>query len=193
MDSNKTQNHTVNEIIKLYTEHGNSQYIGEQVSQIEHMCQCAQLAEENGEDQETILAAFLHDIGHLYEFVSYEAAVSHMDKFGIVDHEQLGARYLRHNGFSENIIKIVESHVQAKRYLTYRFKDYYDKLSEASKITLIHQGGPMTKKEAVEFEKDPLFEKYIALRNWDNQAKIKNKPLPDLNHYKTMIIDHLMK
>ena len=113
------------------------------------MCQCAQLAEANGADEETILAAFLHDIGHLCEYAFPETTAQHMDGFGIVDHEKLGAAFLLSKGFSKKITQLVQSHVSAKRYLTYAFNDYYNQLSDASKITLQHQGGIMTKEEAV--------------------------------------------
>ena len=59
---------TANEIMFLYERYGHEDYIGEPVSQIEHMCQCAKLAELAGADADVILAAFLHDIGHLCEF-----------------------------------------------------------------------------------------------------------------------------
>ena len=54
-------------IINLYRLHGGSEYAGEKVSQLEHMVQAAQLAESGGFDEEVILAAFLHDIGHIAE------------------------------------------------------------------------------------------------------------------------------
>ena len=53
------------EIIALYERHGADDYIGEPVSQLEHTGQSAQLAEREGYDEQVILAAFLHDIGHL--------------------------------------------------------------------------------------------------------------------------------
>ena len=55
----------VNEIFALYEKHGDEDYIGEPVSQLEHMSQAAALAEEEGYDDEVVLAAFFHDIGHL--------------------------------------------------------------------------------------------------------------------------------
>jgi 2-amino-1-hydroxyethylphosphonate dioxygenase (glycine-forming) len=182
---------TANEIIQLYAMFGNEDYIGEPVSQIEHMCQCAMLAEANGADDEVILAAFFHDIGHLCEFASPEAQIKHMDNFGVVDHEKLGSEFLLGKGFSDKIAKMVANHVEAKRYLTYKYPSYYDSLSIASKNTLIHQGGIMSKDEADAFEKDPLYENYIALRRWDEQAKAVNMPLPSLEHYREMIIEHL--
>src|ERR1019366_9469673 len=102
------------EIMGLYNNYGNQDYIGEPVSQIEHMCQCAQLAEKENFDDEVILAAFFHDIGHLCEHIM---EVDYMDDYGIVDHEKVGADYLSSKGFSKRITKLIESHVAAKRYL----------------------------------------------------------------------------
>jgi len=177
----------VEEIMSLYINHGNEDYIGEPVSQIEHMCQCAQLAEEAGAGEEMILAAFFHDIGHLYAFAYPEKELQHMDDCGIVDHEKLGADYLLEKGFNSKIASLVASHVNAKRYLTYKYPEYQDKLSPASKVTLEHQGGMMNEKEALEFEADELFNEYITLRKWDELAKEENKPLPDLEKYKKMM------
>jgi phosphonate degradation associated HDIG domain protein len=181
----------VHEIMFLYESHGNEDYIGEPVSQIEHMCQCAQLAQAAGADDDVVLAAFFHDIGHLCEFAFPEKKLLHMDDCGIIDHEKLGADYLRSIGFSEKIAKLVQSHVAAKRYLTYHFPGYYNQLSEASKKTLEFQGGVMTAEEAFAFEEDDLFDQYIAIRKWDDLAKKTQQPLPDLSQYKQMMIEHL--
>jgi predicted HD phosphohydrolase len=116
-----------------------------------------------------------------------------MDGYGVVDHERLGAGYLRLKGFSEDIASLVENHVQAKRYLTYRYPDYYGHLSEASKKTLIFQGGMMTENEAITFESDPLFELHLKLRRWDEKAKVQDQGLPPLEKYETMILHHLKK
>lgn len=178
------------EIMELYTKYGGNDYIGEPVSQVEHMCQCARLAEEASYGNEVILAAFFHDIGHLCEHI---LPVGNMDGFGTVDHEKIGAAYLSSKGFSEKITRLVASHVQAKRYLTYRYPEYYERLSPASKITLEYQGGIMTAVEAESFENDEYFDLYILLRGWDEQAKEQNIPLPDLNLYREMMIQHLME
>ncbi|MCK9402787.1 MAG: HD domain-containing protein [Chitinophagaceae bacterium] len=180
---------TVDEILSLYERFGGNDYIGEPVSQIEHMCQCAQLAEKEGYDTEVILAAFFHDIGHLCEHIM---SVAHMDVYGVFDHEKLGADYLRDKGFSEKIARLVASHVAAKRYLTYRFPEYYNRLSPASKETLVFQGGMMTEAEAIAFEADPLSPLYITLRNWDDHAKKEHIPLPSLNYYRQMMEQHLL-
>ena len=182
---------TVDEILSLYKNFGNEDYIGEPVSQIEHMCQCAQLAEASGADEEVILAAFFHDIGHLCEFAFPEKKLQHMDGVGIVDHEKLGYTYLLSKGFSEKIARLVQSHVEAKRYLTFKYPEYFNQLSEASIKTLAFQGGVMVQAEATAFESDPLHEMYVQLRRWDEQAKETAKPLPPLDHYKQMMIAQL--
>ena len=178
------------EILELYTIYGNQDYIGEPISQIEHMCQCAQLAQKGNYDDEVILAAFCHDIGHLCEHIM---DVEYMDDFGIVDHEKIGADYLSAKGFSERLTKLVASHVDAKRYLTYKKPGYYDKLSDASKRTLGFQGGRMTEDEATNFESEELFSLYITLRGWDEMGKVEHVPLPDLEYYRHLMIAHLIK
>jgi 2-amino-1-hydroxyethylphosphonate dioxygenase (glycine-forming) len=177
-------------IMDLYEQHGGSEYAGEKVTQLEHMVQAAQLAEAKGFDEEVILAAFLHDVGHIAEEATPE---NEMDEFGLKDHEAIGAIFLIEKGFSPKIARLVASHVNAKRYLTRKEVGYYEQLSEASKKTLEFQGGMMSVEEAEVFEKDPLFSEIIMMRKWDEQAKIEFKPLPDLNRYRTLMINHLIK
>ena len=176
------------EIIKLYQEFGMSDYIGEPVSQIEHMSQCAEYAIAAGSDNEIILGAFFHDIGHLYAYVK---SLEKMGTLGIVEHEKYGADYLRSLGFSEKIARLVEGHVAAKRYLTAISNDYYNDLSESSKKTLEYQGGKMNKEEAQLFEQDELFEWHIQLRRWDDLGKKTNRPLLPLAYFKDLIIRSL--
>jgi phosphonate degradation associated HDIG domain protein len=185
MDTNTQQLKRVELIFGFYEKHGNEDYIGEPVSQLEHMSQSAQLAEGEGFDEEVILAAFFHDLGHL---ITQGPTTEMMGEFGVKRHEQLGADFLRSLGFSEKIAQLVENHVQAKRYLTFRYPDYYNKLSEASKQTLIYQGGPMKEEEALKFEKDPLFEVSLRMRTWDEEAKLTDQPLPSLTRYKEMAL-----
>lgn len=171
-----------NEIFDLYEKFGQADYIGEPVSQIEHMSQSAQLAIKDGYDDEVVLAAFFHDIGHI---CVQRLAEDRMDGYGTKRHEQIGADFLRDKGFPEKMAKLVEYHVQAKRYLTFKFPEYYDNLSEASKHTLEFQGGKMNEPEALTFEQDPLFETSIAMRKWDEQAKEIGVPIIPLSELKT--------
>lgn len=164
----------IDEVFGLYEKYGAADYIGEPVSQIEHMSQSAQLAIDEGFDDEVVLAAFFHDIGHICVMMDQE---KNMGGFGIKSHEKIGADFLRDKGFSERIAKLVESHVQAKRYLTFKYPEYYNQLSEASKMTLEFQGGIMLESEAILFEGNPLFETSILMRKWDELAKETNLPI----------------
>ena len=165
----------VEQVFALYQQFGTDDYIGEPVSQLEHMSQAAQLAMAEGHDDEVVLAAFFHDIGHLCV-----KDAPNMGGYGVVCHEQVGADYLRRAGFSERMAKLVEYHVQAKRYLTLRQPGYYDLLSGASIRTLGYQGGVMNEAEADAFEQDPLCELSLRMRLWDEQAKQLHAPIIDL-------------
>jgi predicted HD phosphohydrolase len=89
--------------------------------------------------------------------------------------------------------RLVEYHVQAKRYLTLKEAGYYERLSEASRRTLEHQGGVMTVEEAEIFEKDPLCAVSLRMRQWDELAKEMNVPLLDLDILKRKALGLLPK
>lgn len=171
----RTAEQIVSEVFALYQQHGHEDYIGEPVSQLEHMSQAAQLALAEGYDDEVVLAAFFHDIGHICG-----GAEGDMGGYGAVSHERVGANYLRRCGFSERLAKLVEYHVEAKRYLTLRQPGYYQRLSEASRCTLEYQGGVMTEAEADAFEQDPLCAVSLRMRQWDELAKEMDVPVIDL-------------
>ncbi|NIF25635.1 HDIG domain-containing protein [Pantoea sp. Tr-811] len=158
----------------LYERHGSDDYIGEAITQLEHMSQAAQLAMAEGYDDEVVLAAFFHDIGHLC------GGDASMGGYGVASHERIGAEYLRRCGFGERMARLVQYHVEAKRYLTLRQPGYYDRLSEASRRTLGYQGGVMSEAEADAFEGDPLFAVSLRMREWDEMAKEVGVPLVDL-------------
>jgi phosphonate degradation associated HDIG domain protein len=176
-----TTDETIAHVFGIWEQHGQDDYIGEPVSQLEHAAQAAALAEAAGHDEEVVLAAFFHDFGHL---CCPEA--ESMDGYGTVDHEKVGADHLRGLGFPERLCRLIESHVSAKRFLTFKNPAYLGRLSEASLMTLAFQGGPMTPEEAAAFESDPLFPLYLQMRTWDEQAKEEQVPLPDLDRYRAM-------
>jgi putative nucleotidyltransferase with HDIG domain len=173
------------EIFSLLQAASDRGYIGEPVSQLEHALQGAALASRTGDD-ELVLAALLHDIGHL---CAPEDAPQ-MEGLGILKHEDLGAEYLRARGFSPRVCALVAGHVPAKRYLA-RGANYAQKLSGASAETLKFQGGVMSDAEAQAFERDPLFKDKLQLRSWDEQAKRPDWQVPDLASYAPMFARHL--
>ncbi len=176
---------TAASIIELYREKGNHGY-GEQVTMIQHMVQSARLAAAEGYEEEVVLAAFLHDIGHFFD------EEAQMGGYGTEHHDEIGANYLREKGFSEKLVALVQGHVTAKRYLTFAQPQYYNQLSEASKATLVYQGGLMTEQEAKAFEATPHFELCIKMRYWDDGGKTQETMgLEILVPYEAMIIRHL--
>lgn len=177
------------QIITLFKSKGGANYAGEEITQLEHACQAGQLAIDDGQPDEIVLAAFLHDIGHLLDD-SHDA--EDMDGYGVMDHEKVGADYLLQLGFSNTITTLIATHVAAKRYLCAVNKRYYDNLSTASKATLQFQGGPMTDKEVTTFEANPLWRLIVKMRSWDEEAKHPNIPLPDLEIYHNKIVAHLL-
>ena len=74
----------LDELAERFASHGAEPY-GEAVSQAEHALQCATLAERAGCSDSLVVAALLHDIGHLYED---PAQIDEED----LRHEEFGAR-----------------------------------------------------------------------------------------------------
>jgi phosphonate degradation associated HDIG domain protein len=190
MNTNTTASSVTQEIMQLFEKYGNSDYDGEPVTQTSHMVQCAMLAMKNNADTELVLGAFLHDIGHLLGHQQHSEA---MGGFGAVNHEGIGAQYLKEKGFSSRICAMVDGHVAAKRYLVATDANYAAKLSPASQETLRWQGGTMSKKEAAAFSKHPYFKDIIQVRLWDEAAKDYNAVLMPLSTFEEMMEEHLSK
>lgn len=178
----------ITKIISLYEKNGASNYIGENLSQTEHMIQSAMLAEDAKESPQVIIAAFLHDIGHLIELQNNSVQ---MELLGVQNHEEIGREYLLKMGISKKIANLVGNHVKSKRYLTQTDPSYFSTLSEASKKTFIFQGGAMNETEMKEFELDELFAESIRLRKYDDQAKIPDLKIKSLDYYAKMMMNHL--
>ena len=114
-----------------------------------------------------------------------------MDGLGIVDHEGIGARFLASRGCSPRLCTLVESHVQAKRYLCWKNPKYYAQLSEASRGTLEFQGGPLNAEEAKVFTNRTDYQDILRLRVWDEQAKIENGEEMDWSLLTRLLNEHI--
>lgn len=180
----------VDEIFQMFEKHGRGDYVGEPISQEEHALQAADLAVRSGFGDEAVLAALLHDCGHL---MGLDITSERMDDCGVANHEDIGGDWLKELGFSDKVSTLVRRHVDAKRYLCCVKPGYLESLSEASMTTLRFQGGPMTPEEAKQFEADELFKTIIAMRHWDEAAKIPDKEVPSLEAYRQLIARHVDK
>jgi phosphonate degradation associated HDIG domain protein len=174
---------TIEEILDLLQNSASSGYFGEAVTQLEHALQCADLARRAGADSEMVIAALLHDVGHLLDGDRHE-------EIGTIAHDDLGAAWLRQRGFSNRVVELVGGHVAAKRYLTAKNPEYAARLSAASVQTLQLQGGPMTPEEAAAFEGDPLFSDKLRLRSWDEQAKTPGAATSALESFRELLLRH---
>lgn len=185
--SNRIPAEVVDEVINLFTRAGGEQYFGEAVTKLSHAEQCAWRAQQAGADEELVLAALLHDIGHLLES---ETAVRD-PRVGVINHDELGAGWLRSRGFSERFAALVGGHVSAKRYLTAVSPDYLQRLSPASRETLRLQGGPMHVEAAAEFALKPESHHAIRLRSWDEMAKDPAWTGPGIESYRPRLVRYL--
>ncbi|XP_033733679.1 2-amino-1-hydroxyethylphosphonate dioxygenase (glycine-forming)-like [Pecten maximus] len=182
----------VSEVFRLYEERGSTGYLGERISKTDHSIQCAMLAEKEDQPVEVVLAAFLHDIGHLVgEDKGLENMASGDLNLGTRDHDVVGGQYLRDIGFPDKVCDIVQGHVQAKRYLVWKNQAYYDNLSPASRMTLEHQGGRMTDEQATDFENNPLFDVIIRMRTYDEAGKDVDATNAPLDKYRKLCKDYL--
>jgi phosphonate degradation associated HDIG domain protein len=179
----------IDQIIALFEQRGSALYGGEAVTQTEHALQAAHLAELEGSSATLIVAALLHDVGHLVHDLPDNAA-----DLGVDDrHEALGAQWLQRH-FGPAVTEPGRLHVQAKRYLCTVDESYLARLSPASKLSLALQGGPLSRDEAQAFERLPFAAEAVRLRRWDDEAKIPGWAVPPLEHYRPhlerAIIDH---
>jgi phosphonate degradation associated HDIG domain protein len=170
------------EIFAIFAERGCAAYFGESISMSEHALQAAYFAKAAAAPPSLVVAALLHDIGHLVEDVPANLADWTTD----AGHERIGAHWLARR-FSLEVVEPVRLHVPAKRYLCATDEGYVAKLSDASVATLKLQGGPMSAHEVARFEAEAFHEDAVRVRRWDDQGKIAGLVTPDLAGYREMI------
>ncbi len=166
----------------IFARCGDAEYLGEPVTMAQHMLQGAAIAEQQGLEDEIIVAALLHDIGHF---------TSEFGTFSMQDtedrhHEEAGAEVLE-AFFPTLVTDCVRHHVAAKRYLCATRPAYFDRLSEASVHSLNLQGGPMAPDEIATFEANPNLERIIQVRYLDDAGKDPDRVTPDFAHFAPMV------
>ena len=170
------------EILDVFQRFGSSAYFGESVSMMEHALQAAHFAQTAAASPALVLAALLHDIGHLVDDVPSDIADWTVD----AHHERVGAQWLAAR-FPPEVAEPVRLHVPAKRYLLATDAEYFSRLSPASVITLKLQGGPMTAQEVAMFETERFHQDAVRVRRWDDQGKVAGLKTPGLGDYRRLI------
>lgn len=170
------------QILDIYERGGGSAYFGEAVSMTEHGLQAAHFARAALAADALVLAALLHDIGHLIEEVPADIADWSHD----ARHEVSGSRWLARH-FGPEVSEPVRLHVPAKRYLCATDGDYFSKLSSASVVTLKLQGGSMSATEVAAFEQEPYHRQAVQVRRCDDQGKVAGLKVASLTEYRDLI------
>jgi phosphonate degradation associated HDIG domain protein len=182
----------VTAVVDLFDRRGGWRY-AEVVTQLEHALQVAWLADEAGADDPLVVAALVHDVGHLVvpdlldhdarhrevpdgagQPVAVEASDAH--------HEEIGAGWLA-RWFPPAVTEPVRLHVAAKRYLCRVEPAYASSLSAASRRSLAVQGGPMSGAEAADFAVRAGADEAVRLRRWDDAGKVPGVEPPPLSAY----------
>jgi phosphonate degradation associated HDIG domain protein len=169
-------------LLAIYSVAGAHTYYGESVTTLEHSLQTAHFARLANASDALVLAALLHDIGHLID----SAPADLNDWAQDARHEESGGRWLAVH-FAADVSEPVRLHVPAKRYLCGKEPDYFEQLSEASVRTLQLQGGPMSAAETTVFEAQVYSRDAIRLRRWDDCGKIAGLRTPGFADYGELI------
>jgi predicted HD phosphohydrolase len=169
------------------------QYGGEAVSELEHSLQCAELAEQAGADEDLTLAALVHDVGRyavdqalIFDRIAGEVRLSPRSTAHPRGHHEVGAELIA-PWVPARVAWCVRAHADAKRYLCAVEPGYYDVLSAASKQTLELQGGVMTGAEVAQMAAHPWVSDVIALRRWDDRAKVVGKTTRPLSAWAPLL------
>jgi phosphonate degradation associated HDIG domain protein len=166
------------DICALFDARGGRTYSGEPVTQLEHALQSAEQAQASGADPALITAALLHDLGHLLNDQGETPTERGVDDV----HQYYALPFLRPL-FGDDVLEPIKLHVDAKRYLCATRGDYYAALSADSKRSLALQGGVYTPDEAASFVARPSADRAVALRLWDDAAKLAGHRTPPLAHF----------
>lgn len=148
------------------------------INQQQHALQAAWLAEQEGKGDALVVAALLHDIGHMVHELGENPADQGIDD----QHEELGHTWLASH-FGPKVTEPVRLHVAAKRYLCAVEADYFAKLSVDSVKSLALQGGPMSLDEIAAFESLPGYQEAVQLRRYDERSKVKGLETPPVAHF----------
>ena len=157
----------VNGLLDLLDRLGHVPYGTAQLSEYDHAIQCADLARSAGAADTLIVAALLHDVGH----VVMKAAIGEV-ALGIDNkHEEIGAAFLA-GFYPAAVTEPIRLHVPAKRYLAATDEAYREALSPAAARSLARQGGAFTPEQCTAFEARPFYADAVRLRRWDDLAMV---------------------
>lgn len=146
----------------------------------------AAVAKSQNANDSTVLAALLMDIGHLLEHPD----ARHHPHLGVLNHAETGAAFLRSIGFSASVTGLIEEHSHAIRYLSAR-PGGFESLSPFDQMLVNELGGPLSGHDADVFADRAISFTILMLRNCEEQALLRDGPVPPWEAYRTLIENHL--
>jgi predicted HD phosphohydrolase len=161
-------------VLASFYSRGATTYGGETVTVTDHSLQTAGLADMAGKSESLIAACLLHDVGWLLST-------------GADGHENRGSDFLSRY-FGPAVSEPVRLHVTAKRYLCTVDPSYEATLSSASRRTLGSQGGLLHPDGVAAFTGESYAEDALALRRYDDTAKIPGAPTPTLESFAPLLV-----
>jgi [1-hydroxy-2-(trimethylamino)ethyl]phosphonate dioxygenase len=173
---------SIDEVFELLTAGGGEAYFGEPVTVLEHSLQAAWFMQRKNAEASLVVAALLHDVGHLLHDAGEDAAARGLD----THHEELGTEALKDH-LPDSVLDPIRLHVAAKRYLCFAQSRYLAALSPASVESLALQGGPMSSGEAMAFLDLPHAQEAVTLRHADDAAKVEGLAVPELSSYRPLV------
>jgi predicted HD phosphohydrolase len=171
---------SVGEVLDLFERWGTERY-DEEVTQLEHALQTAALARAAQADPPLVVAALLHDAGHLLELADQRVRDDNDGR-----HEARGAAYLA-GVVPPSVTGPIALHVAAKRYRCAVDPTYAAALSAGSIASLVKQGGPLAVHETAAFAARPGAVHAVELRGWDDHGKVVGLEVEDLAWYRPLL------
>jgi predicted HD phosphohydrolase len=169
------------------------------MSQTDHALHCATRAENAGESSDLIVAALLHDVGHML------MAESRMDAIPLVELPVMGGESNQDFGGREivaakraarkltlatlqgwlpdNAVAAVRLLHPAKHYLCAVEDDYWDALTPATQAELLADGGRYDAALVARFRQYPCHAAAVRLRRYDDLAKQNSIAARPLSHF----------
>ena len=154
------------------------------------MLQTAAAAAADDASDDLIVAALLHDYGHLIHDGDVDAAERGVD----TEHEEVARRFLGAY-FPASVVEPVRLHVDAKRYLCAVDASYRKRLSPASQLSLELQGGPMSAAEVVPSSRPSSTPRQPAgfVATTTSRRPTPDADPPDLERYRPLLLAALRR
>ena len=187
----------IDELERLYNERGAARYepgCPGGVSQLQHALQCAALAADALASPSLVVAALLHDLGHLLSPASAGGLADGLSSGfagspddGLDDAHQITAPSVLRPHFPPAVLEPIRLHVDAKRYLCAVERGYWAELSTGSQHSLALQGGPFDSAQVAAFVATPYAEQAVWLRRWDDRAKDPRRRVLPFADYRSLL------